>query len=69
MEIIRQTYLAAVAEGELSELKRNEQHRANVRTQISSNVVEITPISSPSSFCGGIETRLFGTYTYDLCEP
>ena len=56
MEIIRQTYLAAVAEGELSELKRNEQHRANLRTHISSNVVETTPMSSPYSFCGGVET-------------
>ena len=47
MEIIRQTYLAAKAEGELSELKRKEQHRANLRTQISINVVETTPMSSP----------------------
>ena len=56
MEIIRQTYLAAKAEGELSELKRNEQHRANLRTPISINVVETTPMSSPYSFCGGVET-------------
>ena len=56
MEIIRQTYPATKAEGELSELKRNEQHRANLRTQISINVMETTPMSSPSSFCGGIET-------------
>ena len=56
MEIIRQTNLAAKAEGELSELKRNEQHRANLRTQISINVVETTPMSSPYSFCGGVET-------------
>ena len=36
--------------GELSELKRNKQHRANLRTQISINVVETTPMTSPSSF-------------------
>ena len=30
MELIKQTYLAAKAKGELSELKRNKQHRANL---------------------------------------
>ena len=56
MELTKHSYLAAKAKGELSELKRNEQHRANLRTQISINVVETTPMSSPPSFCGGIET-------------
>ena len=60
MEIIKQTYLAANIKEELRELKRNKQDDANLRTQIlvhdSFNIVETTPMSSPSSFCGGIET-------------
>ena len=53
MEIIKQTYLAANIKEELRELKRNKQHNANLRTQIlvhdSFNIVETTPMSSPSS--------------------
>ena len=53
MEIIKQTYLAAKIKEELRELKRNKQHNANLRTQIlvhdSFNIVETTPMSSPSS--------------------
>ena len=53
MEIIKQTYLAAKIKEELRELKRNKQHNANIRTQIlvhdSLNIVETTPMSSPSS--------------------
>ena len=43
MKLIKHTYLAAKAKGELSELKRNEQHRASLPTQISINAVEATP--------------------------
>ena len=53
MEIIKQTYLAANIKEELRELRRKKQHNANLRTQIlvhdSFNIVETTPMSSPSS--------------------
>ena len=53
MEIIKQTYLAANIKEELRELKRNIQDDANLLTQIlvhdSFNIVETTPMSSPSS--------------------
>ena len=57
MEIIKQTYLAANIKEELRELKRNQQHRANLRTPFhdSLNIVETTPMSSPTSLFGEIE--------------
>ena len=61
MEIIKQTYLAANIKEELRELKRNKQHNANLRTQIlvhdSFNIVETTPMSSPSSISWDISSQ------------
>ena len=61
MEIIKQTYLAAKIKEELRELKRNKQHNANLRTQIlvhdSFNIVETTPMSSPSSISWDVSSQ------------
>ena len=61
MEIIKQTYLAAKIKEELRELKRNKQHNANLRTQIlvhdSYNIVETTPMSSPSSISWDVSSQ------------
>ena len=60
MEIIKQSFLAAKVKEELRELKRGQQHRANLQTQASvhdsSEVIEATPMSSPISFGEDVET-------------
>ena len=60
MEIIKQSFLAAKVKEELRELKRGQQHRANLQTQASvhdsSKIIEATPMSSPISFAGDVET-------------
>ena len=56
MEMIKQSFLAAKVKEELRELKRSQQHRANLQTQASvhdsSKIIEATPMSSPISFGG-----------------
>ena len=58
-EMIKQSHLAAKIKEELFELKSNEQHKSNLRTQIlvhdSFNILETTPMPSSTSFCGEIE--------------
>ena len=60
MEIIKQSFLAAKVKEEVRELKRGQQHRANLQTQASvhdsSEVIEATPMSSPISFGEDVET-------------
>ena len=60
MEIIKQSFLAAKVKEELRELKRGQQHRANLQTQASvhdsSKIIEATPMSSPISFGEDVET-------------
>ena len=60
MEMIKQSFLAAKVKEELRELKRNQQHRANIQTQASvhdsAEVMEATPMSSSISFGGDVET-------------
>ena len=60
MEVIKQTFLAAKAKEELRKLKRNQQHSAKLQTQTSlhdsSRIMDTTPMSSPISFGGDVET-------------
>ena len=60
MEMIKQSFLAAKVKEEPRELKRSQQHRANMQTQASvhdsSEVIEATPMSSPISFGEDVET-------------
>ena len=60
MEMIKQSFLAAKVKEEPRELKRSQQHRANIQTQASvhdsSEVIEAMPMSSPISFGEDVET-------------
>ena len=59
MEVIKQTFLAAKAKEDLSKLKRNQENRANLQTQAfhePSKIMDTTPMSSPISFGGDVET-------------
>ena len=59
MEIIKQTFLAAKAKEDLRKLKRNQENRANLQTQAfqePSKIMDTTPMSSPISFGGDVET-------------
>ena len=60
MEMIKQSFLAAKVKEEPRELKRSQQHRANIQTQASihdsSKIIEATPMSSPISFGEDVET-------------
>ena len=61
MEIIKQTFLAAKAKEDLRKLKRNQENRANLQTQAfhePSKIMDTTPMSSPISFAGDVETSL-----------
>ena len=72
MEIIKQTYLAANIKEELRELKRNKQHNANLRTQIlvhdSFNIVETTPMSSPSSISWDVSSKEIEEKKCNWCQ-
>ena len=59
MEIIKQTFRAAKAKEDLRKLKRNQENRANLQTQAfhePSKIMDTTPMSSPISFGGDVET-------------
>ena len=60
MKIIKQSFLAAKVKEELRELKRSQQHRSNIQTQVSlhdsSKIIEATPMSPPISFGEDVET-------------
>ena len=57
--MIKQSFLAAKVKEELRELKRGQQHRANLQTQASvhdsSKIMENTPMLSPISFGRDVE--------------
>ena len=60
-EMIKQSHLAAKIKEELFELKSNQQHKSNLRTQIlvhdSFNILKTTPMPSPTSFSQEREER------------